>query len=151
MTATEARQDRALPCDITLTAAQDRVLAELRHADRPLSAYALRDRLGGQPRLAPMQVYRALDRLMALGLVHRLESLNAYLACTRGDAHGADPVAFAICRSCGQVDELEAQTVRRVLRSAAASRSFEIEAAMLELTGLCRTCRGFDTVNGAPA
>lgn len=151
MTTTQARPAPALlPSDTALTTVQARVLAALRLAGRPLGAYALRDRLGGQPRLAPMQVYRALDRLATLGLIHRLESLNAYVACSRDHAHGEGPVAFAICRSCGHVDELEARGALETLHVAAGTRSFEIERPTLELTGLCRTCGGPEARGGAP-
>ncbi|MGN4219982.1 Fur family transcriptional regulator, partial [Burkholderia gladioli] len=88
-----------------LTVNQQRVLAALRQAAGPLSAYALLARLREQGFSAPAQVYRALERLTAQGLVHRLESLNAYLACRQTAACGPGLLAFAICDECGQVDE----------------------------------------------
>ncbi|HSM41507.1 MAG TPA: transcriptional repressor, partial [Afifellaceae bacterium] len=57
-------------------------------ADGPLSAYDILDRLRDKGFRAPLQVYRALDKLLALGLVHRLESLNAFIACAHPDCEG---------------------------------------------------------------
>lgn len=68
-----------------LTANQEAVYAALRRAQSPLSAYALLARLREQGFNAPTQVYRALDRLLEQGIVHRLESMNAYVSCRHSD------------------------------------------------------------------
>ena len=82
------------------------VLQALLSSHRPLGAYEVIDELAkSMPRPAPITVYRALDFLMANGLVHRIESRNAYLACAH-DHDAAAVVAFLICERCGSVGEI---------------------------------------------
>ena len=64
-----------------LTKNQSLVFETLQRADQPISAYTILDRLRDHGFRAPLQVYRALDKLVEAGLVHRLESLNAFVAC----------------------------------------------------------------------
>src|ERR1700745_2019192 len=95
------------------------VLQALLSSHRPLGAYEVIDELAkSMPRPAPITVYRALDFLMANGLVHRIESRNAYLAC----AYDHEPparVAFLICERCGSVGEMPAAPVAQSLNAAA--------------------------------
>ena len=87
------------------------VLQALLSSHRPLGAYEVIDELAkSMPRPAPITVYRALDFLMANGLVHRIESRNAYLACAH-DHDAAAVVAFLICERCGSVGEIPAAPV----------------------------------------
>src|SRR3990172_6339658 len=81
---------------------QDRMIVEaLRAAGRPVSAYEIIDRLREKASLAPQTVYRSLDRLIASGSAHRLESLNAFVACSPVTHEGGG--GFAICDDCGGV------------------------------------------------
>lgn len=123
-----------------LTVNQQRVLAALRQAAGPLSAYALLARLREQGFSAPAQVYRALERLTAQGLVHRLESLNAYLACRQTAACGAGLRAFAICDECGQVNEFVDPEVGRCLGHWMREHAFSLRQAAIELHGQCAAC-----------
>ena len=95
------------PTVADLTKNQQLVLDALSGADGPLSAYTILDRLRERGFRAPPQVYRALDKLVELGMVHRLESLNAFVACRHPgcDTH-EETIAFAICEDCGQVAEI---------------------------------------------
>ena len=93
-----------------LTKNQTLVFDVLSRSDAPLSAYTILDRLRDHGFRAPLQVYRALDKLLERGMVHRLESLNAFVACAHQEkeccgGHGHGTVAFAICESCGHVVE----------------------------------------------
>src|SRR5258708_15019740 len=97
----------------SLTTKQQRVLDTLRQAGAPLTAYALLDQLRDHGLTAPTQVYRALDKLAEQGVVHRLESLNAYVCCSHPDEGSHDFSAFAICDSCGQVDEFVDDALNR--------------------------------------
>ena len=123
-----------------LTRNQALVLGALEKADGPLSAYSILDLLRDDGFRAPLQVYRALDKLRELGLVHRIESLNAFVSCAHpaGQAHGA--VAFAICENCGGVTEFSRQDVVKQLADWARSEGFEAHATVIELRGLCGTC-----------
>ena len=119
---------------------QDRIIAEaLRRAGRPVSAYEIIDRVRDTVVLAPQTVYRALDRLIAGGKAHRLESLNAFVACHQHDHHGA--AVFAICEDCGKVREFDEQAAILPLEAWARREGFEVRQMTLELRGRCASCR----------
>lgn len=125
-----------------LTRNQRIVLDALSDAEAPLSAYGLLERIGGQGIKAPLQVYRALDKLIEHGFVHRVESINAFVACSHRDEHHQQPVAFAICNSCGCVAEFLETSVRRSLEQWSRGHGFKAERVTLELRGLCENCDG---------
>jgi Fur family transcriptional regulator, zinc uptake regulator len=104
-----------------------------------MSAYAILDAIRSHRITTPMTVYRALSRLIADGAVHRLESLNAYVACS-DHQHTHGQTVFAICRDCGHVDELAEAGVVQRLRSDVARLGFHVEATTIELTGRCVSC-----------
>src|SRR6516162_5037540 len=117
------------------------VLQALLASHRPLGAYEVIDELAkAMPRPAPITVYRALDFLMANGLVHRIESRNAYLAC----AHHHDAaalVAFLICERCGAVGEMPSTPVAQRLGAAARASGFAPKLSVIEITGTCAHCQ----------
>ncbi|MGE0799805.1 MAG: transcriptional repressor [Lautropia sp.] len=123
-----------------LTDNQQHVLAALQQANGPLTAYGLLDRLRAQGFNAPMQVYRALERLAEHDLVHRLESLNAYVSCAHPGSCRHDLRAFAICDNCGHVDEFEDANLRRCLGRWTKNNAFSLRESMIELHGECGTC-----------
>jgi Fur family zinc uptake transcriptional regulator len=127
-----------------LTKNQLCVLEKLEHASGPLSAYTLLDQLRGQGFRAPLQVYRALDTLMKAGLVHRLESLNAFVACAEqhdhGHTHGHGMTAFAICDKCGQVTELSDIAIGERLEEWVGASGFVAKRAVIEFRGTCAKC-----------
>ena len=89
------------------------VLEVLAASHKPLGAYEIIDRVAARgPRPAPITIYRALDFLTAQGLVHRIESRNAFLACINNHASDA-PVVFLICEQCGAVGEAPSARGRR--------------------------------------
>ncbi len=118
-----------------------RVLQALLVSHRPLGAYELIDALArSMPRPAPITVYRALDFLMAKGLVHRIESRNAYVACAQSHDDAA-MVAFLICDRCGAVGEIPAAPVAKTLNAAARASGFVPKLSVLEISGLCAHCQ----------
>ena len=123
-----------------LTRNQSLVLGTLTQAEGPLSAYTILDRLRDEGFRAPLQVYRALEKLLASGLVHRLESLNAFIACAHPDCHGHGMIAFAICEDCGQVDEFSDAVVRERLGAWSADNGFKAEKTTIEIRGHCANC-----------
>jgi Fur family zinc uptake transcriptional regulator len=123
-----------------LTPNQELVLGTLAHADAPLSAYDILDRLRGDGLRAPLQVYRALDKLTERGLAHRLESLNAFVCCADAHCHESGTLAFAICDSCGRVEEFAEPAVERRLRSWSRSTGFVASRTTIELRGRCARC-----------
>ena len=89
------------------------VLSALQEDQRPHSANELVDKLRDVGISAPVTVYRALERLIDAGSVHRLESLNAYVACTKGHCAENTNAAFAICEDCGGLEELADASVTK--------------------------------------
>ncbi len=123
-----------------LTKNQSLVYGALETASAPMSAYALLDALHGQGLRAPLQVYRALDKLVAFGMVHRLESLNAFVACRHPDCDSHETIAFTICDTCGQVGELGDAKLGRQLKTLAGEAGFALTKSTVELRGLCAAC-----------
>ncbi|SMC67270.1 Fur family transcriptional regulator [Rhizobium sp. RU36D] len=126
-----------------LTRNQSLVYEVLGRSESPLSAYTILDRLRDQGFRAPLQVYRALEKLLEAGLVHRLESLNAFVACAHTSescCHNHGTVAFAICNSCGHVTEFHDHEVDHRLEDWARGRRFKAEKTTIEIRGLCEAC-----------
>ena len=139
-----ALADAARTRGLRLTPARVRVLEILSEAHRAMGAYELLDRLreeglGSQP----PAVYRALDFLAQAGFVHKIERLNAYVACCQpGGAHGEDHGAcFLICSACRKVAEVEDGALEIALAQAAAGQGFAMRRTVLEIEGTCPACR----------
>jgi Fur family zinc uptake transcriptional regulator len=124
-----------------LTKNQACVLEKLEAAGAPLSAYTLLDQLREQGFRAPLQVYRALDTLVKAGLVHRLESLNSFVACAEPHDHSHSMTAFAICDICGQVTEFSDHAIGNQLDEWMRSTGFSAKKAVIEFRGTCAKCR----------
>ena len=125
-----------------LTPGRRRILTILEEAGQPLGAYEMIDRLASASgkRPAPISIYRALDFLVDQGLVHRLASRNAFMAC--GQAHQAhEMVAFLICDVCGSVSEAASQPMRQSLTALAQEIGFAARDQIIEVTGRCATCQ----------
>ncbi len=127
--------------DASLTKNQTLVMQALEGADQPLSAYTILDQLRGRGFRAPQQVYRALDKLVEIGMVHRLESLNAFLACRNPSCDPHTTVAFTICYGCNHVSEFSDRTLTSRLDSFASSIDFTPTKSTIELGGYCAECR----------
>ena len=97
----------------------------------------LAESVGRRP--APTQVYRALDFLVEQGLVHRLASRNAFLACGHGH-EASEPVAFLICDGCGHVDEATSPALAADVADVADKRGFAPRAQIIEIAGRCADC-----------
>jgi len=123
-----------------LTPTRRRVLDALAASHQPLGAYDVIDRLAERgPRPAPITVYRALDFLVENGLVHRIESRNAFVACINPHDTGAI-VVFLICEACGTVGEAPSVAVAEALTAAARSAGFTPKTPVIEITGICSHC-----------
>lgn len=124
-----------------LTKNQTLVMGALSDADGPLSAYTILDQLRNNGFRAPLQVYRALDKLVAFGMVHRLESLNAFLACRNPSCDPHTTIAFTICDQCGRVSEFSDGRLATHLNSIARAAEFRSTKSTIELRGLCSSCQ----------
>jgi Fur family zinc uptake transcriptional regulator len=127
-----------------LTEIRRRVLEALAADHAPAGAYDVIGRLsekGGKPP-APITVYRALDFLLAHGLAHRIESRNAYVACSHDHAaDAAGPVVFLICERCGAVGEAASAGFSEALDALARGSDFRPRAPVIEVSGECAHCR----------
>lgn len=126
---------------LRLTPARVRVLEILTERHRAVGAYELLERLRAEGLgRQPPAIYRALDFLIAAGFVHRIERLNAFVACARpGTAHRA---CFLICAGCRTVAEVEAPALDSAVAQAASRSGFAAGAAVVEVDGTCPACRG---------
>jgi Fur family transcriptional regulator, zinc uptake regulator len=123
-----------------LTELRRQVLELVWRGHAPVGAYdilgALKD---GERGAAPPTVYRALDFLMEQGLVHRIESLNAYVGCSRPErAHVSQ---FLICKECGSAAELDDAAIADQVIRRAGELGFTVERQTIEVRGLCPGCR----------
>ena len=124
-----------------LTPIRRLVLEALAAHHKPLGAYEIIDRLADDgPRRAPITIYRALDFLVANGLVHKIQSRNAFVACINNHQE-SDIVVFLICERCGAVGEAPAAAVAETLKAAAKAAGFTPHAPVIEIAGICAHCR----------
>ena len=123
-----------------LTPARLAVYAEMLARGRPLSAYELIALLEQRQerKIAPLTVYRHLDFLMRIGLVHRLQSAQTYFPCDH--PHHAHESQFLLCSSCGHVDEVESSGLETLLAQIADEHGFRPDNAVVEVKGLCGEC-----------
>jgi len=136
-----------------LTDLRRRVLELVWDSHAPIGAYELIDKLakartedGTESRVAPPTVYRTLDFLIAQGLVHRIESRNAFVGCARPELPHRG--YFLICETCGVAHELEGGALDADLRSRARDLDFEVRRITIEMAGRCPACQA---ATGAPA
>jgi Fur family zinc uptake transcriptional regulator len=123
-----------------LTPLRRRVLELVWGSHKPVGAYAILEKMrerGGR-KAAPPTVYRALDFLRGQGLVHRIESLNAFIGCDRPERPHA--VQFMICRACRTSVELHDEAIAAAIGDAARAAGFALQDRVVELAGLCRDC-----------
>ena len=132
---------------LRLTAIRARVLGLVAQAGRPIKAYDLLEQIRldnsregeGAGAAAPPTVYRALDFLLANGFIHKLESINAFVACHHPNS-AQHSVPFLICDRCHSATELEDAGIVESLDAAARALGFAPQAQTLEVHGLCARC-----------
>jgi Fur family transcriptional regulator, zinc uptake regulator len=117
------------------------VLEALLDSHRPLGVYEIIERLARHGRPAPITVYRALDFLRDNGLVHRIESRNAFVACVHN--HGGDDlIVFLFCERCGAVGEASGGNVAETLKASSRAAGFAPKSPVIEIASICAHCRG---------
>ncbi len=127
---------------LRLTPLRRRVLEEVAASHHAIGAYDILERLARKEdtRLAPISVYRALEALLDMGVVHRLESRNAYFAChTSHGKNGTRQIVLA-CERCATVAEVAAPVAFDAIDGAANTAGFRASRALVEVVGLCATC-----------
>jgi Fur family zinc uptake transcriptional regulator len=122
-----------------LTPVRRRVLELVWSSHEPVKAYDLLSKLQSEKRTAaPPTIYRALDFLLDLGFVHKIESLNAYMGC--GDPGHKGSGQLLICQNCSEVAELDDDEIRSLLTQVADKLGFEISTQTIEIKGKCAKC-----------
>jgi Fur family zinc uptake transcriptional regulator len=128
--------------NIRFTDLRRKVFEEIASTRASVGAYEVLDRLAKKgTRLAPISVYRALDALLEAGVVHRLESKNAYFACGRlsQPRTGRRPM-FLSCEKCGTVQEVDGDDIFHAIDAAAHGAKFEPRVRFVEVSGTCHEC-----------
>ncbi len=121
------------------TALRRRVFELVWQQHKPIGAYEVLEKLQQDGRAAPPTVYRALDFLLELGLVHRIASLNAYVGCIHPESpHDGQ---FLICKSCRSYAELDVASVNMAIEKSARESGFEVHQHTVEIMGLCPRCQ----------
>jgi Fur family transcriptional regulator, zinc uptake regulator len=125
---------------LRLTPLRRQVLEEVAGSHAAVGAYEVLERMARKSgrRMAPISVYRALDSLVEAGVVHRLESRNAFFACH--SAHGGRRQVVLACQRCGAVAEVAASDVFDAIATAAHHVGFTVGRAMVEVVGDCGHC-----------
>ncbi len=121
-----------------MTRIRRKVLRLLLESSEPAKAYDLLANLDGEGSAKPPTVYRALDFLQETGLAHKIESLNAYVAC--GHASHSHSAVFLICETCHGAEELHAVATTAALKAETEAAGFRLNRAVVEVRGTCRDC-----------
>ena len=110
-------------------------------SSEPLKAYSILFNVQKKGIKAPLQVYRALDKLVAIGKIHKIESRNAFIACQNSSCQISKATAFSICESCEQVSEISNTKLSKYLSNFADEAGMKFSKYNLEFFGLCKKCK----------
>ena len=124
-----------------LTNNQQTVLDLLEVTKEPLKAYAILFNIQKQGIKSPLQVYRALDKLIEMGKVHKIESKNSYIACDNANCTSQTSTSFLICEICDKVTELKKNNLSRYFLKQSEESNFKYTKHNLEIYGACKTCK----------
>ena len=139
-TAIERAQSVCEEKGVRLTPVRRQVLELIWQNHKPTGAYELLPQLAlAGFNSAPPTVYRALDFLLEIGLIHRISSLNAFIGCDHPG--GLHPTGFFICTDCGNAAELPAETLQTFASQLENELGVQVDSSSYELTGLCAVCR----------
>lgn len=128
--------------NLRFTKLRQQVFEEIAATHASIGAYEILARLGDKgTRVAPISIYRAIDALIEAGVIHRLESKNAFFACRRTDhtSKGKRPL-FLSCEKCGAVGEVDGQHIFDLIGEAAKGAKFVPRVKFVEVSGLCPRC-----------
>ena len=125
----------------SLTKNQQTVLNILEKSAEPLKAYAILFDIQKKGIKSPLQVYRALDKLIEIGKVHKIESRNSYIACKHEGCNARTSTAFLICERCDKVTELKRNNLLSYFSKQAEKDNFKYSKHNLEIYGLCENCK----------
>ena len=124
-----------------LTKNQKIVLDIIEKSTEPLKAYSILSNVKKKGINAPPQVYRALDKLVDMGKIHKIESKNAFIACKNSDCEISKATAFSICNNCEHVKEIKNTKLSKYLSNFEDNSGMKYKKYNLEFFGLCRDCK----------
>ena len=138
--ALKAAQEQCEKQGLRLTPIRNQVLEIIWSSHNPIGAYDVLQQLqerGHKP--APPTAYRALEFLVSANLIHRIESLNAYIGCPSPDA--SHQCQFYICKECGHIAEVHNTGVTKALAEGAKELGFISQQPVIEVHGVCKGCQ----------
>ncbi len=124
----------------TLSKNQKIILDIIEKANEPLKAYSILFDVQKKGIKAPLQVYRALEKLIKLGKIHKVESRNAFIACKNSNCEISKATAFSICETCEKVTEISNQKLSKYLSSFKDNSGMRYKKYNLEFFGTCKKC-----------
>ena len=124
-----------------LTKNQQIVLDLVEKSTQPLKAYSILFNVQKKGLKAPLRVYRALDKLVEIGKIHKVESRNAFVACKNSSCQVSKATAFSICESCEKVTEINNSKLSKYLTNFEDNSGMKYSKYNLEFFGLCKKCK----------
>ena len=125
----------------TLSKNQQVVLEIIIKAKEPLKAYSILYNVQKRGIKAPQQIYRALDKLIEIGKIHKIESRNAFVACKNSNCEISNATAFSICEKCEKVTEINNSNLSKYLTNFEDDTGMKYKKYNLEFFGVCRRCK----------
>ena len=113
----------------------------IHNSSEPLKAYSILFNVQKKGIKAPLQVYRALDKLVEIGKIHKIESRNAFIACKSSSCEISQATVFSICESCENVSEISNSKLSKYLANFADESGMKYNKYNLEFFGLCKKCK----------
>ena len=120
---------------------QQIVLDFVEKANQPLKAYSILFNVQKKGLKAPLQVYRALDKLVEIGKIHKIESRNAFVACKNSNCEVSNATAFSICERCEKVTEINNSKLSKYLTNFEDNSGMKYSKYNLEFFGVCKKCK----------
>ena len=120
---------------------QQTIFQIIEKAKGPLKAYSILHDVQKKGIKAPLQVYRALDKLVELGKIHKIESKNAFVACKNSNCEITKATAFSICEKCEKVTEINNSKLSNYLSDFQDTTGMKYNKYNLEFFGICKKCK----------
>ena len=127
--------------ELNLSKNQKIIFDVIDSSSEPLKAYSILFNVQKKGIKAPLQVYRALDKLVELGKIHKIESRNAFIACQNSSCQIFKATAFSICESCKKISEISNSKLSKYLSNFADESGMKYSKYNLEFFGLCKKCK----------
>jgi Fur family zinc uptake transcriptional regulator len=133
-------QQKCTDANVSLNSTREAILRLLWHSNRPLGAYQLQQQLAkvADKPIAPPTIYRALEFLQDLRLVHKIPSLNAFIGCPFPNSEHSN--IFLICEKCNIVAEVSDRKTNQLLQEICQKANFKLNSQIIELFGICPNC-----------